>query len=355
MDSLAPKEYLLVPIQNLSGQAAEALGLNGQSQSNPVIPDRSVGATLRLIGTEPAGSMLMALGHGPLRTKQLTEQVPDFSARTVYRCLGQLEAYGLIEHRAEPGPRSRVQLRLTEPAGRNLFRVLRRFTSEAAAGLSSGGAGLTWHSLCLVGEMWEWGFAVELSHGPRCLVDLLEGTEGLTYHQVRRRATQFVDDGLLDNCLHDGNGRHYELTDHGRRCMVVIAAIGRWRHRHFLADGTPGLDLEEMATVLRATLPLVVLPKYAGMNADFIVAGAEDKYGRRDTVSLHGAVGQEGALQVSDVGAGEADGSATATLNTWFAALLDGNRGRIRVRGDLALVDACLTQLYDQLWQPLKR
>jgi hypothetical protein len=44
------------------------------------------------------------------------------------------------------------------------------------------------------------------------------------------------------------------------------------------------------------------------------------------------------------------DGLAAATINTWFGVLLDGNRGRVKVRGDLKLVDACLTQLYDVLW-----
>jgi hypothetical protein len=46
-----------------------------------------------------------------------------------------------------------------------------------------------------------------------------------------------------------------------------------------------------------------------------------------------------------------ADGSAAATINTWFGVLLDGNRGRVKVAGNLQLVDACLTQLYDVLWQ----
>lgn len=110
-----------------------------------------------------------------------------------------------------------------------------------------------------------------------------------------------------------------------------------------------------MATVLRSALPLVRLPKHVGAKIDFVVTGAEDRYGRRDEVGLRCVVAEDGALQVSEEMEAEPDGSAAATLNTWFAALLDGNRGRVRVRGEPTLVDGCLTQLYDLLWQPLKR
>jgi DNA-binding HxlR family transcriptional regulator len=332
----------------------EVVGLDGQSRGGPSAPDNSVGSVLRLIGSEPAGPVLMELGQRPLRTKQLTERVQGFSARTVYRCLGSLQDHGLVERRSRADTSSRVLLRLTEPAGRNLFRLLRSLTSEAATGLSGDG-GLTWESLCLLGEMWGPGFAVELSHGSRSLVDLLEATDGLTYHQVRRRTTQFVNDGLLQSYLRNGKGRHYELTERGRRYMIVIAAVGRWRHRHYLGDGAPGLTLEEMATVLRTMLPLVALPEQAGMGIDFLVSGPEDKYGRREEVSVRCVIAEDGALGVSEEVEGDPDGSAAATLNTWFAALLDGNRGRVRVRGDLALVDGCLTQLYDLLWEPLAR
>lgn len=331
----------------------EAESLDKQSRPGSIAPERTVGVVLRLIGSEPAGSIVMALGQRPLRTKQLTERIPDISARSIYRCIGKLEDHGLVEHRTDNAS-SRALLRLTDPAGRHLFRLLRHFTSGSTAG-PQGSEGLSWESLCLLGELWEWGFAAELSHGPRTLVELLDGTEGLTYHQVRRRTCQFVDDGLLDSTMHNGSGRRYELVDHGRRAMVVIAALGRWRHRHYLADGTPGLELEEIATILRAVLPLVTMPEHAGTRIDFVVAGAEDKYGRRDTAELRGTLGEDGALWVGEADGEDADGSASATLNTWFAALLDGNRGRIRVRGDLDLVDACLTQLYNELWVPLKR
>jgi DNA-binding HxlR family transcriptional regulator len=334
---------------------AEIVDLETQNRAGSLARERSVGEVLRLVGSESAGSILAILGQRPLRTKQLTERVRDYSARSVYRCVGRLEEFGLVEHWPDPDAPSQVLLRLTKPAGRNLFRLLRRFTSESTAGLASRESGLSWEALCQLGELWE--FATELGLGSRSLVNLLDGTEGMTYHQVRRRACQLVEAGLLDTTAHNGsgNGRHYELTDRSRRRMVMIASLGRWRHRYLLADGTPGLEVEEMATVLRTTMPLVTLPEHSGKSIDFVLTGADDKYGDRDTAGVRGAFEQDGTLKVSGKVDEEADGSATATLNTWFAALLDDNRGRIRVRGDLTLVDACLTRLYNELWIPLKR
>jgi DNA-binding HxlR family transcriptional regulator len=324
-----------------------------QSLVTPLAPDRSIGEALQLIGSEPAGSILMVLGQRAIRTKQLTKRITNYSSRSIYRSLGKLEAFGLVEHRQEPDTPSQVLLCLTKPVGRNLFHLVGQFKSESVAGRASEEVGLSWKSLSQLGEMWEWGFASELGHGSRSLANLQDGSGGRTYHQVKRRASQHVDAGLLSTTLHNScDGRHYELTERSRRHMVMIASLGRWRHRYLLADGTPGLEIQEMATMLQVTLPLVTLAAYGGKSIDFVVAGAEDKYGRRDTADLRGGFGGDGMVGVGAVHAEEADGSATATVNTWFAALLDGNRGRIRVRGDLLLVDDCLTRLYDELWAP---
>ena len=294
---------------------------------------------LHLVGSGPGGPILMELGHRPLRTKQLTERVRDFSPRSIYRCVGKMEAYGLIDRYEEPGVPSTVLLRLTEGLGRPLFRLLRLFGSPS------------WDELCLLGELWEAGFVEELGHEPRSLMELMEGPHHLTYHQVRRRVCLSTEKGLLEALPHNGNGKTYDLTEKGRRYMSLVAGIGRWRHRYAVADGTPGLTIEEMATMLRAALPLTVSPEHAGMRIDLIVAGGEDRYGHRDTATVHGQVDPEGVVRPFRDAEQPPDGSAAGTINTWFAALLDDHRGRVRVRGDLPLVDACLTQLYGALWE----
>jgi DNA-binding HxlR family transcriptional regulator len=300
--------------------------------------DRSVAGILRLLGTEPAGQILTVLGYGPLRTKHLTARVRGFSARSVYRSMGKLEEYGLIDRYEEPGLPSRVLLRLTEPLGRNLFRLLRHFEATP------------WDRMRLLGELWEAGFVQELSYGPRSLMDLLDGAHHLTYHQLKRRIGAAAEAGLLEASSRQGNSRLYGLTDRGRLQLALIADVGRWRHRHLAPGIAPGLEIEEMAAVLRGALPLVRLPTHAGMRIGLIVTGAVE-YGHRDTVAVVAPVGPTGAVRFDPQAEGEADGSATATLNTWFAALLDGSRGRLRVRGDLGLVDGCITQLHQSLWK----
>lgn len=302
------------------------------------MPDRSVAGVLHLLGTEPGRQILTELGHGPLRTKQLTERVREFSARSIYRSVGRLASFGLIDRYEEPGTPSKVLLRLTKPAGRNLFRLRRAFGTTPA------------DEMCLLGELWEPGLVEELSRGPRSLMDLLEQPHHLTYHQVKRRASMAVERGLLEISPHKGHRNRYEMAARGRRQMGLVVAIGRWRQRYLLADESPGLEAEELATVLRAVLPLTLLPAPAETRIDLIVTGAEE-YGHRPTATVAGRVGPEGAVRFDPRPEREADGSASATINTWFAALLDGRRGRIRVRGDLGLVDSCVTQLDKALWE----
>ncbi|HEU5063672.1 MAG TPA: winged helix-turn-helix transcriptional regulator [Solirubrobacterales bacterium] len=277
------------------------------------------------------------LGLGPLRTKQLTERIRGFSDRSVYRCLRSLENYGLIERYEDSGLHSKVLLRLTEPLGRNLFRLLRHFEATP------------WKEMRLLGELWEAGVVDELSRGPKSLMELLAAPHDLTYHQVKRRTGMAVDCGLLEGSSHKGNSRLYELSDRGRHRMALLADVGRWRHRYLVPGDAPGLALEEMATILRAALPLVQLPANAGMRVDLIVTGALE-YGQREVATVPGLVGREGVVRFDPQPEREANGSASATINTWFAALLDGHRGRIRVRGELGLVDRCMTQLHDSLW-----
>src|SRR4029079_5911798 len=134
-----------------------------------------------------------------------------------------------------------------------------------------------------------------------------------------------------------GKGRRYELTRYGRRRMALIAGVGRWR-RHLLADRATGLTIAEMATVVRAAMPLPVLPEHIGESIDLNVTEAVDAGGHMDMQTLRGTVGSDGTLRYTADSEGLADGVAAATVNIWFAALLDGSRGGMRVRKDPDLV-----------------
>lgn len=292
----------------------------------------------------------MALGRGPLRTNQLAERIQGFSSRTLYRHMGCLAECNLIDRYEEPGVPSTVVYSLTEPSGRNLFRLLCSFTGTPIMGSPRKGRDAkSWASLGLLGEMWELGFVAELSQGPRSPTELARGRHDVSYHQVNRRAGLFMAGGLLTDSPPNGNGRRYELTNHGRRHMALLAGIGRWRHRYVVTKETSGLTVAEVATILRTALPLTLLPAYSGKSITLGITGAADDIGHRNIQTLHGRVDSNGTMQWNEKPDSSADGWAVATINIWFAALLDGKRGRMRVGGDLDLIDTYLKQLYEVL------
>lgn len=281
----------------------------------------------------------MALGAGPLRTEQLTTLIRDFSPRSVYRQVNKMREVGLIDRHEEPGVPSKVLLSLTEPAGRELFRLLRDARVRS------------WSSLSLLAELWELGFIEELSREPRTLTQLASTVPHLTYHQVNRRIGLFLSHELLVATPPKGHRKRYDLTDLTRHRMALIAALGRWQ-RHLLAERAPGLTIAEMATLLRASLLLPALPQHVGRSIELTVWETTNGNSHRITETLQGRIDGRGRMYSNGEVPRPVDGSAAATVNTWLGALLDGKRGRIRVRGDLDLVDSFLRRLYDVLWEP---
>jgi DNA-binding HxlR family transcriptional regulator len=294
----------------------------------------------------------MALGPRPLRTEQLALRLQNVSQRSVYRYAAKLSERELVERFEEAGVPSTVILSLTDPSGRNLYRLLRRFAATAEARLPSPGNSIqSWGSLSLLSQFWEAGFMERLSHEPQTLTQLAGGPHGLTFYQVTRRVRMFRDDGLVHDSQPTNHMQHYELTEHGRRRMALIAAVGRWRHRFILTGELTGLTGSEMATVIRAALPLIELPGFSGMSINLGVASPMDKYGHRSVESLQGVIGEDGLIRSDLALETTVESSAVGTVNTWLGALLDGKRGRMRSGGDLRLVSACLAQLHDVLWE----
>jgi DNA-binding HxlR family transcriptional regulator len=294
----------------------------------------------------------MALGPRSLRTEQLARRLDHVSERSVYRYAAKLVGRDLVERFEKEGVPSTVILSLTDPPGRHLYRLLGTFAGTHLAELPSPDNAIkSWGSLKPFGQFWESGFVERLSREPRTLTQLAGGPHGLTYHQVTRRIRSFTEVGLVLGGPSRGHGKCYELTEHSRRRVALIVALGRWRHRFVLTGGQSGLTGTEMATVIRAALPLILLPNFAGLSINLGVAGPTDKYGQRAVEALQGVVGMDGAVRTDLTARSTVDGSVVGTMNTWLAALLDGNRGRMRSGGELSLVDACLIQLHGVLWE----
>jgi DNA-binding HxlR family transcriptional regulator len=310
---------------------------------------------LRLLGSEPNGSILLALGNGPLRTRRLTERIPSCAPRTVYRHLEELERLRLVERRTRPGVPSNVTYSLTQPHGRDLFRLLEDGAPLLGLSASAEVDAPTWAPLALLAELWETGLLEHLSCEPRSATELARRLHGLSLHQIGRRARRLSAAGLLEERGTKNPGTRFSLTPRARHSMALVAGLGRWR-RHVVPEGT-GLTAAEMAMLLRVALPLLRLPEHAGDRLVLSVV-ARDEYGEAGAESLLATVeggGEVRCRQVEREADAEPSGWARATVRTWLVALLDDGRGRMRVGGDLALVGACLTQLHDRLGESTQR
>lgn len=307
----------------------------------------SVGEILRLLSGGAAEAILLALGDGPMQTKVLTHRVRGYTARTVYRYLPKLAELGLVERDDEPSGQAKVINTLTPEAGRDMCAVVERFARASATRLPGGQVELgMWGSLGLLADLWDAGVVDALSRGPRSPTELVQNQRGLSYHQVNRKVGQFKEAGFLSESKRSRHRqRTYSLTEKARRTMALVADVGRWRDRYPSEFGEDGLTPGEMATILRACMPLATATRHAGKELHIRVTGQspEADFGAR--------LDEEGCVQLSEQPQGSIAAEAEGDLGAWLSALLEGEL-ELDVEGDEALVADCLNDVYDRLWTP---
>jgi DNA-binding HxlR family transcriptional regulator len=296
---------------------------------------------LRLLSAGASGAILMALGDGPLRTKELTERVRGYTPRTVYRYTSKLVEVGVIERHEEPGVPSKVIHSLARPSGRELHDLLNAYADASLSRLPSGEIDAhAWGSLALLADLWESGMVDELNLGPCSLTKLSRARHGLSYHQVSRRANLLAIGGFIHEVPGSGRRRCYTMTEKARRAMALIAGIGRWRRRHAVSRGTAGLNAPETATVLRTALPLVALPEHSGKS--FGISVTDENVWVR--------VEPDGRVLNCASAPEEPDGHARGGVKMWVDTLLDGPPEKLSTKGDSHLIRTCLSRLHAALW-----
>jgi DNA-binding HxlR family transcriptional regulator len=312
----------------------------------------SVADVLRLLSAGATGAILMALGEGPLRTKNLTERVPGYAPRTIYRYAGKLAALDVVERDEEPGVPSKVVHTLSDPCGTELYTLVNRFAAAAMTRLPDGRIDAhDWAVLGLLADLWEAGMVEELSCEPRSPTELARGPHGLSYHQVNRRAGLFKTAGLLSEFEGPGRRRNYQLTHKTRRTMCLIAGIARWRHHHVVAEDDEGMSAAEMATALRVALPLVSVPEHAGKCLKLSVVSDDDAAGAEGQ-AFGAEVEADGTLHSCVELGASTNGWGRGKVEAWIPVLLDGEANKVLVGDDENLVSDCLTGLHDVLWRP---
>lgn len=309
----------------------------------------SIADMLKLLGNGANGPILMALGPRSLRTKKLTEKVPTYAPRTVYRHARKLAELGLVDREEVAGVPSTV-IHCLSPAGRDLYHLVDSYAKASLPWVTGPGSGEGLWTVCgLLGEMWTYGWIEELGQGGRSATDLAEATAEMTFHQVSRRTHQLLSWSLLYESPGKGHRKRYQMCDQTRHAMALMAGLGRWRQQHVEGEEEGGLTVGEMTTALRASLPLLQLPEHQERSIKLGIVGTTGLDGQRgsDTLTVHVSAG--GGVRCVKAKPSE-DAWAIGTVDTWFAALLDGDRGRMRVGGDLDFVDDCLKRVHEVLW-----
>jgi DNA-binding HxlR family transcriptional regulator len=333
-------------------------GLQEAAQRTPgredaCVPRASTADVLRLLGAGATGSILMALGEGPLRTKELTERVPGFAPRTIYRYAGKLADLDVIARDEEPGVPSKVVHTLTEGCGSELLELVNRYADASLTRLPDGRLDAhAWASVGRLGDLWETGMVEDLACEALSPTELAEGEHGLSYHQVNRRAGLFRVSGLLTQWESPGRRRCYALTEKTRRKMGLLVAIARWRHRHVVAEDEEGMTAPEMATVLRASLQLVALPEHKGKRLRVDVGSGDDTDAPRSE-EVCATIEPDGTVHSCASHPTEPDGWVRGRVATWIPVLLEGRTDAVPADGEEKLVRDCLDALYESLWTPV--
>lgn len=326
-------------------------GKEGQQGDEVCVAGATISEILRLLSGGATGAILMALGEGPLRTKELTERVPGYTPRTIYRYSGKLAELEIVEREVEEGPPTKVVHTLTDPCGTELHELVERYADAALERLPDGSIdALDWATLGLLADMWESGMVDALSCGPLSPTELARGPHGLSYHQVNRRAGLFETAGLLYEVPGPGRARLLALTEKTRRAMALITGIGRWRHHHVIAEDEEGMTATEMATVLRIALPLVEAGACDGSrNLRMDIRHSEGDLNEDVTVWLEL---QRELVHVCAAPLESIDEWASGEVKDWIPALLDGDPEQLEVGGREAAARVCVQQLHESLWRP---
>ena len=331
---------------------ASSISTQSAQSSDSCIPGASIADILRLLGAGATGAILMVLGEGSLRTKELTERVPGYAPRTIYRYAGKLAALDVVERDEEPGVPSKVVHTLTDSCGRELYELVDRFSAASMTRLPDGRVDAhSWASLGLLADLWEAGMVEELACDAKTPTELAQGPHGLSYHQVNRRAGLFKTAGFIREWESAARRRYYALSEKTRRAMGLIAGIGRWRHRHVVAEDEEGMTLEEMTTVLKTSLPLVRVPQHAGKCLQIEVLEVDEGTGAEGE-SVWADVEEDGTLHSCASASRNVNGWGRGTIEAWAPTLLDGHPQRVLVGGEEELVSDCVGALHEVLWTP---
>jgi hypothetical protein len=188
----------------------------------------------------------------------------------------------------------------------------------------------------------------ELNSGPCTATELARVDHDLSFHQVSRRISLLAIGGMIREAEDGGRGRRFELTEESRQATALIAGLGQWRERYAVLPEEAGLTAGEVAELLRATLPLVVLPNHSGRHFKLTVTSSSTSASNEER-EIWAEVAADGVV-ASCAARPDPDGWGRGIAKEWTRTLL-GSGGKIRTGGDGGpVVKACLQAMNEALW-----
>jgi DNA-binding HxlR family transcriptional regulator len=312
-------------------------------------PFRAGSYVLSLFSTALNGLVLSSLAKGPKRLAELRRQVGGPAQTTLRGNLRTLIGIGALEKRRSNGNGGMVDHALT-PAGAELLRVangLDAWLSCAPDGpvridSETGKATVK----ALVGG-WESTMLRALAAGPFSLTELDNLITAFSYPSLERRLGAMRLVGCVTPVEGNGGGTPYEVTDWLRRGMAPLLAAVRCERRHLAGDTAP-LTRLDVETILLLSAPLVSFESTAAGTSQLCVFAGNGSQRRLAGVSLTVDGGR--LAKISSNLESRPPSLVRGSAADWLDALVEGDTGRLEVRGEDSLTHAFVDSLHTALF-----
>lgn len=306
---------------------------------------RAGAQTLTLLGGPRTALILESLAEGPQGLFALRRDIGSAAQSTMRGHLKTLEGLHALTKRWSTDWPSGIEYELTEP-GLGLLPVLaglRDWLRDAPGGpLETGGerARAAIKGLVLG---WSTGVSPALASEARSLTELDKRIPAVSYPTIARCLETLRLAEQIETRARDSRGTPYALTDWLRRGLAPLALAGRWEHENEPSEAEP-IAREDIAAAISILSPLIdrrKLPAGICQLSLSVPAGGARPKRLMGTIE----VASNGISWGSVYPRQKPDAWASGNARAWFTAILDGDLGGLRPRGDRGLPHDLLTAL----------
>lgn len=311
---------------------------------------RAGGTTLILLGSSRVLSILRSLAEGAKGRLELRRETGLPAQSTLRSQLDNLEAAGLVLKRRPSSSSGTLEYELADP-GRELLVVaesLERWLAEAPDGALELGGDPAKAAIRGLVESWNTTVLTQLAGDPHTLTELDKRITLASYPTIERCLETMRLAQQLNLGTRGSRGTPCALTDWVRRGLAPLTHAARWEHRHEPDDAAP-VSNPDVHGALMLVAPLLELP--AALSGVCQVAAKLPTQGEKPkrfltTLRIENAELAFGPTYPD----GKPDAWASATAETWFSTMIDGETHGLRLSGDRDLALTVLDGLHRALF-----